>query len=67
VRRTGYAVNREDTEPGITAIGAAVHEPGGRAVAALTVSAPTLRLPRSQVEKDAGVLTAAARSMSEAL
>ncbi|MGW0785618.1 IclR family transcriptional regulator [Streptomyces sp. NPDC002913] len=67
VRRAGYAVNREDTERGITAIGAAVHEPGGRAVAALTVSAPTLRLPRSQVEPAVDVLTAVTWSMTEAL
>ncbi|GJF25864.1 MULTISPECIES: IclR family transcriptional regulator [Streptomyces] len=67
VRRDGYAVNIGETERGISAVGAAVHEPGGRAIAALTVSAPTLRLPRPRVAEIAAVLVEAAHRMEAVL
>ncbi|MFI6577937.1 IclR family transcriptional regulator [Nocardiopsis sp. NPDC050513] len=63
VRRIGYGVNSGATERGITAVGMAVHEAGGRAVAALAVSAPSLRLPRSRFEEVAAVLRVAVRRM----
>ncbi|MER7922341.1 IclR family transcriptional regulator [Streptomyces sp. NPDC096057] len=66
VRRNGYAVNSGETEPGIVAVGAAVHEPGGRAVAALALSVPSLRLPRSRVAASAAVLIEATRRMETA-
>lgn len=44
VRRLGYAVNREDTEPGVGAVGVAVVLPDGRALAAVSASAPVARL-----------------------
>jgi IclR family transcriptional regulator, acetate operon repressor len=60
IRRRGYAVNIEESERGITAIGACVHDPAGRAVAALSVSAPSLRLPRGRVPQFAELVRAAA-------
>lgn len=67
VRRAGYAVNTGDTERGITALGSAVHEPGGRAIAALAVSAPSLRLPRARLAETAAVLEVAVKRMERAL
>ena len=44
VRSSGYAVNREDTEPGVGAVGVAIVLPPGRALAAVSASAPAARL-----------------------
>jgi len=41
IRRTGVAHDREEIQPGLTCMAAAVTGPGGRAVAALSVSGPT--------------------------
>jgi IclR family transcriptional regulator, acetate operon repressor len=67
VRRGGYALNMGETERGISAVGAAVREPGGRAIAALSVSVPTLRLPRTRVPEVAAVLRDAVARMESAL
>lgn len=45
-RRTGYAVNREDTEPGVSAVGVAVVLADGIPLAGLSVAAPVRRLDR---------------------
>ncbi|MGW2559695.1 IclR family transcriptional regulator [Streptomyces sp. NPDC001514] len=66
VRRRGYAVNIGDTERGVSAVGAAVHEPGGRAVAAITVSAPSLRFTRAHLDEAAAVLREAVHRMEAA-
>lgn len=44
IRRVGYAVNREETEPGLGAVGVAIVLPDGEALAALSVAAPIARL-----------------------
>ncbi|GGF38127.1 IclR family transcriptional regulator [Subtercola lobariae] len=46
VRRRGCAFNREAIETGVSAIGVAVHNPSGRGVAALSLSAPSSRFER---------------------
>ncbi|MFD7440237.1 IclR family transcriptional regulator [Streptomyces sp. NPDC059909] len=66
VRRRGYAVNIGETERGVSAVGAAVHEPGGRAVAAITVSAPSLRFTRARLDEAAAVLREAVHRMEAA-
>lgn len=43
-RRLGYAIVREEFEPGLVAAAAPVRDTGGRVIAALNVSAPTFRL-----------------------
>jgi IclR family acetate operon transcriptional repressor len=43
VRRQGYAVNNEDTETGVCAVGMCVRHPDGAAVAALSISVPSVR------------------------
>ncbi|WP_375137827.1 IclR family transcriptional regulator [Streptomyces sp. NWU49] len=67
VRRRGYAISIGETERGVSAVGAAVREPGGRAVAALIVSAPSLRFTRARIDEAAGVLRDAVRRMEAAL
>ncbi len=56
VRRRGYGINAGLTERGVVAIGAAVRGPDGRPVAAMCISAPSLRLQRRHIPRMAGVL-----------
>jgi DNA-binding IclR family transcriptional regulator len=48
VRKQGYGVNVEESEPGVTAIGMSVGSRWGRPMAALSVAAPTARFHRRQ-------------------
>ena len=43
VRQVGYALNREETEEGVTALGMSVRGPSGRHIAALSVAVPSGR------------------------
>jgi DNA-binding IclR family transcriptional regulator len=43
IRRQGYAVNDEGTETGVCAVGMCVRDPDGAAVAALSISVPSVR------------------------
>ncbi|GAB3428900.1 IclR family transcriptional regulator [Actinophytocola sediminis] len=56
IRRRGYAVNDNETEKGITAIGAAVVDPAGRTVAAIAVAAPSARCSRARLAELAPAL-----------
>lgn len=46
IRNVGYAVNQEETEAGIRAVGWTLHHPTGRAFAAFSVAAPIFRTAR---------------------
>jgi IclR family transcriptional regulator, acetate operon repressor len=60
VRRQGYGVNNEESEPGLTAIGASIRARSGRPLAALSVAVPTARFdPRHEPELAAKVMAAA--------
>ncbi|MFD5572915.1 IclR family transcriptional regulator [Streptomyces cadmiisoli] len=56
IRRCGHALNLEATEAGICAIGRVVRAKDGDAVAAVTISAPTVRFPARRIETWAKVL-----------
>lgn len=43
IRRQGFAVNRDISERGVTAVGVAVRDAGGSAVAGLSISLPSAR------------------------
>nr|WP_218680757.1 IclR family transcriptional regulator [Rhodococcus qingshengii] len=71
VRRRGFAVNFEETESGVAAVGAAVHDRMGEAIGALSLSTRTERFAavadktlvpllldaRTQIEKDLQLVT----------
>jgi DNA-binding IclR family transcriptional regulator len=59
VRRRGYGLNEEESEQGVAAVGAAVHDPAGRPVAALSVSIPTARFRRSALASYADAVLSA--------
>ena len=52
VRARGYATTLEELEPGLVAVAAPVFDPGsGEAVAALSVSGPTIRLTPARLDE----------------
>lgn len=51
VRRQGYALDKEETEEGLTCIGAPIRDWNERVVAALSVSAPSSRFKGERFEK----------------
>jgi DNA-binding IclR family transcriptional regulator len=63
----GYATTFEELEIGLHALAVPVFGPGGVAVAAISVSGPSYRLPRRRVRELAPVLTAAADGLSAQL
>jgi DNA-binding IclR family transcriptional regulator len=48
-RRQGFGTNFQESERGVVALGMAVRGTAGAAIAAVTVSAPTVRFNRSQI------------------
>lgn len=64
VRRRGWALNRGDVTAAASGIGAAVLDPDGRPTAAIAVSAPTDRLPRSRHEPVGRLVAEAAARLS---
>jgi DNA-binding IclR family transcriptional regulator len=67
VRRHGYAAAREELEPGYVAVGAVVRDHEGRAVAAVSVGGPTVRLPPARITKLGRLVRASATHLSDAL
>jgi hypothetical protein len=49
VRNQKFAENINESEPGITAVGIALHHHSGASVAALSISIPTVRYRRDHV------------------
>lgn len=67
VRRAGYAINDQETERGVTAIGMVVHGPGTEGGAAITVSMPSQRFERASVAPVVGAMRAAAAGIESSL
>ena len=67
VRRRGYAVAAEELERGFVAVGAAVRDESGHAVAALSIGGPSLRFPAARVTSLGAQVRAAADRVSAAL
>ena len=67
VRGEGFATAAEELELGLSAMAAPVFEHGGRAIAALSVSGPTLRLSPRRVAELRPMVIKQARALSEAL
>jgi IclR family transcriptional regulator, acetate operon repressor len=67
VRARGYAVAVDELERGLSALAAPVFGPDGVAVAALSISGPTIRLTRDRIAELAPALVEQARFLSERL
>jgi DNA-binding IclR family transcriptional regulator len=58
-RKQGYAVNQEESEQGVVAVGACLRDAEGRPVAGISVSIPSVRYSRSHLPRYAAALRAA--------
>ena len=67
VRRRGFAVNDQETETGLTALGVAVPDPKGTVRAALSLAVPTARYSRDRLPGWGAALGAAAAAVSRDL
>jgi DNA-binding IclR family transcriptional regulator len=67
VRRRGFAVNDQETEAGLSAVGVAVPPAGGFRGVALSVSAPRVRYSADRSASWAAALTVAATDIARAL
>jgi DNA-binding IclR family transcriptional regulator len=68
IRRTGYALNLEEGESGICAVGAAMRDLTGAPIAAIAAVVPAGRMPDAEAGRTlAPLVTEAARSVEELL
>jgi IclR family transcriptional regulator, acetate operon repressor len=67
VRRRGFAVNDQETEAGLTAVGVAVPPAGGFTGAALSLAAPSARYSRDRLPVWGTALAQAARAVARDL
>jgi IclR family transcriptional regulator, acetate operon repressor len=65
VRRNGHALDREEYQPGVTCVGAAIRDHLGAVVGAISASAPTLRVNQDgHLARMRDSVMAAARTLS---
>ena len=67
VRKRGFAVGREELEPGLVAVAAPIRGPDGGVVASVSVSGPSFRVTRPVILDFAGHVLTAAGAISRAL
>ena len=67
IRRRGYATAIDELEHGLSAVAAPVLGPDGNAIAALSISGPTMRLTRERIAELAPALVEQARFVSARL
>lgn len=66
-KRLGYALNLQESERGVNAVGTCVRDRSGRAVAAIAVAAPSARCPRARLTELAATLLSAAAGITLSL
>ncbi|KUN30286.1 IclR family transcriptional regulator [Streptomyces antibioticus] len=67
VRRDGHAINLQESERGVHAIGACVRDRSGTAVAAVAVAAPSVRCTRARLTELSRPLLAAVQDIGQGL
>ena len=67
IRRQGFAVNREESERGVTAVGVPIRDAAGTALAGLSVSMPTVRYDAQRLPGLTATLHRSARTIEKAL
>jgi IclR family acetate operon transcriptional repressor len=67
VRETGVALAVDELELGLAAVAVPVRGAGGRVIAALSISGPTLRMPPERIQELVGPLLAEAQRLSARL
>lgn len=64
VRRNGFAIDREEYQPGVTCLGAAVRDQAGAVIGSLSASAPTFRASEAHQDTMREAVMTAARTLS---
>ena len=67
IRRQGFAVNREESERGVVAVGVPVADGQGRSVAGLSISMPSIRYEPKRLPRLVSLLREASRSIGAQL
>lgn len=67
VRDRGYAVDDEENEQGVRCVAVPIRNHAGTVVAAMSISAPTVRLPRERVDEVVPLVLKAGRDLSGTL
>ena len=66
-RRRGFAINHQQTERGLTAVGVAVRDHDGAAIAAVSLALPSARFDRAQLPRYVRALQSTSRRIEEDL
>jgi len=67
VRRNGYALDREEFQPGVVCVGAAIRDQSGAVVGSISASTPSMRASEEHLALMREEVTAAARELSAEL
>lgn len=67
IRENGYGVDNEENEEGVRCIGSPVYNEKGEAVAAISISGPSVRMTDARLEELSTLIKHAAASISERL
>jgi IclR family acetate operon transcriptional repressor len=64
VRRSGYAIDREEHLPGVYCVGAAIRDQAGTVIGAISASTPTMRATEAHMNLMRDEIVAATRALS---
>lgn len=67
IRHQGYACDREEHAIGLNCVAASLHDQDGLPLAAISVSGPVARIPEARLVELGGLVSRAAREISEQL
>ena len=67
VRDSGFAIDKEENEPGITCLAVPIWDHTGTVAAAMSMSQPTMRIDQIQLERSVEMLKEAAEKISKEL
>jgi IclR family acetate operon transcriptional repressor len=67
VRRNGYSTDREEFQPGVICVGAAIRDQSGAVVGAISASTPTMRADEQHLAAMRSEVIAATRALSAEL